>query len=65
MSFGMKEREGLYSSGGGNINGKQFNEGCKVEFNQPSCWLYSMPKFSCILAISNPVFRWESCKGSV
>ena len=22
-------------------------------------------KFSCILAISNPVFRWESCKGSV
>ena len=27
--FGMKEREGLYiySSGGGNINGKLFNEG--------------------------------------
>ena len=22
-------------------------------------------KFTCILAISNPVFRWESCKGSV
>ena len=22
-------------------------------------------KFACILAISNPVFRWESCKGSV
>ena len=22
-------------------------------------------KFSCILAIRNPVFRWESCKGSV
>ena len=22
-------------------------------------------KFVCILAISNPVFRWESCKGSV
>ena len=21
-------------------------------------------KFACILAISNPVFRWESCKGS-
>ena len=19
------------------------NEGCKVEFNQPSCWLYSVP----------------------
>ena len=27
---------------------------CKVEFYQPSC----------ILAISNPIFRWESCKGS-
>ena len=22
-------------------------------------------KFACILAISNPVFRWESCKGNV
>ena len=22
-------------------------------------------KFVCILAISNPIFRWESCKGSV
>ena len=22
-------------------------------------------KFACILAISNPVFRWESCKGGV
>ena len=22
-------------------------------------------KFSCILSISNPVFRWKSCKGSV
>ena len=22
-------------------------------------------KFDCILAISNPIFRWESCKGSV
>ena len=37
----------------------------KVEFNQPSCWLYFCAKFACILAISNPVFRWESCKGSV
>ena len=37
---------------------------CKVEFYQPSCWLYSAPKFACILAINNPVFRWESCKGS-
>ena len=38
---------------------------CKVEFNQPFCWLYSVPKFACILTISNPVFRWESYKGSV
>ena len=37
---------------------------CKVEFYQPSCWLYSVPNFVCILAISNPVFKWESCKGS-
>ena len=22
-------------------------------------------KFACILTIRNPVFRWESCKGSV
>ena len=25
--FGMREREGLYSSGGGNMNGRPFNEG--------------------------------------
>ena len=25
--FGMKERGGLYSSGGGNMNGRPFNEG--------------------------------------
>ena len=25
--FGMKEREGLYSSGGENMNGRSFNEG--------------------------------------
>ena len=25
--FGMKEMGGLYSSGGGNMNGKPFNEG--------------------------------------
>ena len=31
---------------------------CNVKFNQPSCWLYSVPNFS------NPVFRWDSCKGS-
>ena len=27
VSFGMKEREGLYSSGGENMNGRLFNEG--------------------------------------
>ena len=27
MCFGMKERGGLYSSGGENINGMSFNEG--------------------------------------
>ena len=27
VSFGMKERGSLYSSGGGNINGRPFNEG--------------------------------------
>ena len=27
VSFGMKEREGLYSSGGENMNGMLFNEG--------------------------------------
>ena len=27
VSFGMKEREDLYSSGGENMNGRPFNEG--------------------------------------
>ena len=27
VSFGMKEMGGLYSSGGGNMNGMPFNEG--------------------------------------
>ena len=27
VSFGMKEREGLYSSGGENMNGMPFNKG--------------------------------------
>ena len=27
VSFGMKERGGLYSSGGENMNGRSFNEG--------------------------------------
>ena len=37
---------------------------CKVEFNQPSYWLYSVSNLLVFLAINNPVFRWESCKGS-
>ena len=27
LSLGMKEMGGLYSSGGGNMNGRSFNEG--------------------------------------
>ena len=27
LCLGMKEREGLYSSDGGNMNGRSFNEG--------------------------------------
>ena len=27
VSFGMNERGGLYSNGGGNMNGRSFNEG--------------------------------------
>ena len=27
VCFGMKEREGLYGSGGGNMNGRPFNDG--------------------------------------
>ena len=27
VCFEMKEMKGLYSSGGGNMNGRQFNEG--------------------------------------
>ena len=27
VCFGMKERGGLYSGGGGNMNGRPFNEG--------------------------------------
>ena len=27
LCLGMKEMEGLYSSGGGNMNGRLFNEG--------------------------------------
>ena len=38
---------------------------CKVEFYQPSCVALFCAKFDCILTISNPVFRWESCKGNV
>ena len=38
---------------------------CKVEFNQPFCFHYSVPNLLVFLVIRNPVFRWESCKGSV
>ena len=27
VCFGMNERGGIYSSGGGNMNGRSFNEG--------------------------------------
>ena len=27
LSLGMNERGGIYSSGGGNMNGRSFNEG--------------------------------------
>ena len=27
VCFGMNERESIYSSGGGNMNGRSFNEG--------------------------------------
>ena len=27
VCFGMEKREGLYSSGGGNMNGRPFNKG--------------------------------------
>ena len=33
VSFGMKERGGLYSSGGENMNGRPFNEGWKRIMN--------------------------------
>ena len=38
---------------------------CKVEFNQPFLLALFRAKFACNLAITNHVFRWESCKGSV
>ena len=38
---------------------------CKVEFKSTILLALFRVKFFCILAISNPVFRWESCKGSV
>ena len=38
---------------------------CKVEFKSTILLALFHAKFACILAISNPVFRWESCKGSV
>ena len=38
---------------------------CKVEFIQSFCCLLFRTKFSYNSAFGNPIFRWESCKGSV
>ena len=38
---------------------------CKVEILSTILLALFHAKFTCILAISNLVFRWESCKGSV
>ena len=38
---------------------------CKVEILSTIMLSLFRAKFACILAISNPVFRWDSCKGSV
>ena len=38
---------------------------CKVEILSTILLALFRAKFACILAISNPVFMWESCKGSV
>ena len=38
---------------------------CKVEILSTILLALFCAKFACILAISNPVFKWESCKGSV
>ena len=38
---------------------------CKVEILSTILLALFHAKFACILAISNPIFRWESCKGSV
>ena len=35
---------------------------CKVEFIQPSCWLYSVPNLLVFQYLV--VFRWDCCKGS-
>ena len=37
---------------------------CKVEFLSTILLVLFRAKFTCSLAISNPVFRWDSCKGS-
>ena len=39
-------------------------EDCKVEILSTILLALFHAKFACILAISNPVFRWESCKNS-
>ena len=38
---------------------------CKVEILSTILLALFRAKFACILAISNSVFRWESCKDSV
>ena len=38
---------------------------CKIEILSTILLVLFRAKFACILAISNTVFRWESCKGSV
>ena len=37
---------------------------CKVEFLSIILLSLFRVKFACISAISNPVFRWDSCKSS-
>ena len=38
---------------------------CKVEFIQSFFLALFRAKFACNSAFRNPIFRWESCEGSV
>ena len=40
------------------------NTNCKVEFLSTIMLALFHTKFACISAVSNPVFRWDYCKGS-